>query len=203
MTTADTLPRMGADEPQGPGWWIASDAKWYPPELHPDRPMQRANPPSVSHPPPPREPTNGPPREPALPPEPAPRRPRRWVAPGLAVALVASLAVNIAIAGVALYGRLSRPSLSDAVKKRFAIIRDVGWDATHESLTMNFDDTDSIASFSALELLLDDLGFSSAVYDRMSLTRALDGMQTARGDQVTVLWTYHPDDGLNVVFERD
>jgi len=22
---------------QGPGWWIASDGKWYPPELHPDR----------------------------------------------------------------------------------------------------------------------------------------------------------------------
>ena len=20
---------------QGPGWWIASDGKWYPPELHP------------------------------------------------------------------------------------------------------------------------------------------------------------------------
>ncbi len=24
-----------SDEPQGPGWWIASDGKWYPPELHP------------------------------------------------------------------------------------------------------------------------------------------------------------------------
>ena len=23
--------------PQGPGWWEASDRKWYPPELHPDR----------------------------------------------------------------------------------------------------------------------------------------------------------------------
>ncbi len=24
-----------SDKPQGPGWWIASDGKWYPPELHP------------------------------------------------------------------------------------------------------------------------------------------------------------------------
>jgi hypothetical protein len=24
-----------SDEPEGPGWWIASDGKWYPPELHP------------------------------------------------------------------------------------------------------------------------------------------------------------------------
>src|ERR1700679_674643 len=26
-----------ADVAQGPGWWIASDGKWYPPELHPSR----------------------------------------------------------------------------------------------------------------------------------------------------------------------
>jgi hypothetical protein len=25
-----------SDMSQGPGWWIASDGKWYPPELHPD-----------------------------------------------------------------------------------------------------------------------------------------------------------------------
>ncbi len=24
-----------SDEPEGPGWWVASDGKWYPPELHP------------------------------------------------------------------------------------------------------------------------------------------------------------------------
>lgn len=26
----------GAAVAQGPGWWLASDYKWYPPELHPD-----------------------------------------------------------------------------------------------------------------------------------------------------------------------
>ena len=25
-----------SDTPQGPGWWIASDGRWYAPELHPD-----------------------------------------------------------------------------------------------------------------------------------------------------------------------
>ena len=24
-----------SDRSEGPGWWIASDGKWYPPELHP------------------------------------------------------------------------------------------------------------------------------------------------------------------------
>lgn len=26
-----------SDTPQGPGWWLASDGRWYAPELHPDR----------------------------------------------------------------------------------------------------------------------------------------------------------------------
>ncbi len=25
-----------SDEPQGPGWWYATDGRWYPPEMHPD-----------------------------------------------------------------------------------------------------------------------------------------------------------------------
>jgi len=25
----------GSEDPQGPGWWIATDGRWYPPELHP------------------------------------------------------------------------------------------------------------------------------------------------------------------------
>lgn len=38
-----------SDVSQGPGWWVASDGKWYPPHLHPDyRPPDRtASPPPV------------------------------------------------------------------------------------------------------------------------------------------------------------
>jgi hypothetical protein len=31
-----------SDASQGPGWWIASDGRWYPPELHPDCPAPPA-----------------------------------------------------------------------------------------------------------------------------------------------------------------
>jgi len=48
---------------------------------------------------------------------------------------------------------------------------------------------------------LDELGFSSAVADRMSKTRALDGTLTAEGHNCNVSWTYHPDHGLQMVFE--
>lgn len=40
-----------SDTSQGPGWWLASDAKWYPPELHPGRaPTSSASVASPSHP---------------------------------------------------------------------------------------------------------------------------------------------------------
>ena len=31
-----------SDVPQGDGWWIASDGKWYPPHLHPDAEVEEA-----------------------------------------------------------------------------------------------------------------------------------------------------------------
>jgi hypothetical protein len=38
-----------SDTAQGPGWWIASDGKWYPPEQHPD--ALAAEPPPLDEPP--------------------------------------------------------------------------------------------------------------------------------------------------------
>ena len=46
---------MGTDPQPGPGWWLASDGKWYPPESHPNRatplpppPLKAYMPPSVN-----------------------------------------------------------------------------------------------------------------------------------------------------------
>jgi hypothetical protein len=42
-----------SDTAQGPGWWLASDDKWYPPELHPDAVAARtATPPPAAEQPP-------------------------------------------------------------------------------------------------------------------------------------------------------
>lgn len=30
-------PYLGSDVQVDPSWWVASDRRWYPPELHPDR----------------------------------------------------------------------------------------------------------------------------------------------------------------------
>jgi hypothetical protein len=39
---------------QGPGWWLASDGKWYPPESHPNYTLSAPHPPQPPSPPAPR-----------------------------------------------------------------------------------------------------------------------------------------------------
>jgi hypothetical protein len=66
-----------SDTPQGPGWWQASDGRWYAPELHPDaqpaHPVEAAAAPVV-----PQGPSTAPP--PDLPPVAGPPEPV-WEAP--------------------------------------------------------------------------------------------------------------------------
>lgn len=60
-----------SDAPQGPGWWMASDGKWYPPESRP-QPAPPPPPASVTAPPltPPARPTLMPPAPPTVAPPP-------------------------------------------------------------------------------------------------------------------------------------
>lgn len=39
-----------SDASQGPGWWVASDGKWYPPEKHPDHTAPRGSQPTAPQP---------------------------------------------------------------------------------------------------------------------------------------------------------
>lgn len=45
------------------------------------------------------------------------------------------------------------------------------------------------------------LKLPSAVTNKMSSTRAVDGMQSQNCGDFTVSWTYHPDNGLRVIYE--
>jgi hypothetical protein len=65
---------------QGPGWWQASDHKWYPPEQHPNY--------------------EAPPPETATPPPPSGQRPSRQVKVAL-IAAIAAIVVILAAGGIA------------------------------------------------------------------------------------------------------
>ena len=47
-----------------------------------------------------------------------------------------------------------------------------------------------------------DLGFNDSVYSKMLKTSALMGRQSEETDKYKVSWTYHPDDGLEVTYEK-
>lgn len=79
--TDRTRGRNVSDQSQGPGWWMASDDRWYPPEQHPDYvpPVPPPPAPTVMLPPTPAAPV-GPPLIPTAPGKPAkPWYKRTWV----------------------------------------------------------------------------------------------------------------------------
>ncbi len=47
-----------------------------------------------------------------------------------------------------------------------------------------------------------ELGFNGAVYSKMKKTSSLMGRQSEENDKYVVSWTYHPDDGLEVTYEK-
>ena len=63
------------------------------------------------------------------------------------------------------------------------------------------DDYFNSTALSKIKYINSDLGFSSSVYQEILETRALDGRQTESNDKYTVTWTYHPDDGLEVMYK--
>lgn len=72
---------------------------------------------------------------------------------------------------------------------------------TSTAVTVIVTDSNIYRDGGALANYLTALGFSDAVLDRLSNTRALDGTLTAQGRNCNVSWTYHPDHGLRMVFE--
>ena len=91
------------------------------------------------------------------------------------------------------------PDLLAIARERF----DAGADISGTSSAVEITITSSrlLTDMPALSGYLADLGFSDAVLDRMTRTRALDGTLSAQGRHCNVTWTYHPDDGLQLVFE--
>ncbi len=54
----------------------------------------------------------------------------------------------------------------------------------------------------AIRYANEELGFNGSVYSNMLRTSALMGRQSAENDKYRVSWTYHPDDGLEVTYEK-
>lgn len=49
--------------------------------------------------------------------------------------------------------------------------------------------------------ILKELGAPTSIFDRMGQTRALDGTLEGEWDDLIARWSYHPDNGLDVIVE--
>ncbi|WP_318504161.1 zinc-ribbon domain-containing protein [Bacillus sp. T3] len=78
-------------------------------------------------------------------------------------------------------------------------------DGSYLKIDTNPSDIEDDFSVIAMQMIKDankELGFSENLIAKMGETRSLDGRQKEENDQVAVSWTYHPDNGLEVLYEK-
>lgn len=111
------------------------------------------------------------------------------------------------VAVVLLFGKIGG---SINFEKEFAEIADESWcviasDGSYMSIDTNpldIDDYYGSEAVNAIEEINKTLGFSDSVYKKMMQTRSLDGRVSEENDKFKVSWTYHPDDGMEVMYEK-
>ena len=67
---------------------------------------------------------------------------------------------------------------------------------TVDTNPFNIDDFSSDSAVNSIITINKALGLPESVLNKMSSTRALDGVQTYEGDGIEVRWTYHPNQSL-------
>lgn len=125
---------------------------------------------------------------------------------GLALGLVVGLVAIPAIgSGIATRAEAAAPNPfevalddCDMADSAYATIGDDG--ASLELQT--FGDEAVGMDLDELTCITEALDISDAVLSRIETTRALDGRQEASWGDFTASWTYHPDNGLNMLIEH-
>ena len=92
----------------------------------------------------------------------------------------------------------------------FAEYKSMTWcsiasDGSYMKVDTNPNDEDNFTdfvSYMAIYGINSKLGFSEALIEKMNQTRSMDGRLTDANDKVAVSWTYHPDQGLEILYEN-
>ncbi len=70
-------------------------------------------------------------------------------------------------------------------------------------LDMMGEDEWSGASYADVICVISAVNTPGYIVNQMQNTRALDGMQDAEYDGISVQWNYHPDTGLDVTYHKE
>lgn len=89
----------------------------------------------------------------------------------------------------------------DVVDSKYSDIASDGSYMTIDTNPYNIEKHFDSNADKAIERVNKELGIPASVYEKMGKTRALDGRQEEEHNGVKVSWAYHPDNGLEVMYE--
>lgn len=84
---------------------------------------------------------------------------------------------------------------------------EVGSDGSYLSIDTNPSDLEDngiayIEAYYAIEVINEELGLPSSLFEEMGSTTGADGKQVEEFEEVTVSWKYHPDSGMEVIYKK-
>lgn len=85
----------------------------------------------------------------------------------------------------------------------WASITEDGTTLTIDTNPYDIEDENFLEAISAIEEINKDLGLGDGVFEKMQTTRAIDGMQSITKKGYIVTWIYHPEKGLEVIYEKE
>ena len=162
----------------------------------------------------PKPPVGGPPSAYGGPPYPGPAVQPAAARPGpsankrtyLAIGILTGAVVFIVLVAVVLTSLGKGKVLEDAVAAcdlDSNIYAELGDEGSSLSLDMEGETDFDGLSYDDVSCVLEELEMPDSVDNRMGQTTSMDGMQDASWDGIHASWNYHPDDGLDVILERE
>jgi len=125
------------------------------------------------------------------------------VAAAVAAVVAAATAVIIVYTGGGEADTTAEANLLETAVNSCNLNRRAGVNIEDNGTTLVIDNSGEEDRFGVdrigLECLLGALGIPASVMEHMKRTRALDGRQEDGWGRFTATWTYHPDNGLDVI----
>ena len=123
------------------------------------------------------------------------------------IPLIVGSIIGVVILAVVLTVVLVHDTKKD-VKDMYGDFRGERWctiasDGSYMKIDTNPNDIEDYFEYSAwnkIKSVCKELGFSDTVIAKMESTNSLSGRQSESNDKYEVSWTYHPDNGLEVIF---
>lgn len=113
-------------------------------------------------------------------------------------------AIVAAVALVIVFNMTRKPDMkaiaNEYADSSFCTVADDGSYIEIDTDPVDFGNFVMSGSMDAVKNINKELGFPESVYAQMKSTRAIDGAQNYEKDGVEVRWTYHPDNGLEVIY---